>query len=239
MAKWSGHIGHIGILDLSWAKTEEDLSGIEKIEHVGVVRVPEHLYQYVISIPCHHVGSIEVTGRGPTQELTGKNRVSGDFLAAGDPGATLSVTGELLITPPLQEIGFRAIRLTGMMLAPRESEALISGKLERITGQIIYYPTDKGPPRLFRNKERIGREFLEWLPEPSVWVILGEVTVEDNVDADLVRAKVPEIVVYGKLIGPEELVPILQVLAVDKFGAIIGRKASALTEEASPWSEER
>ena len=231
MAKLSGHIGRIGILDLTWAKSEEDLSEIEGIEKVGVLRVPEHLYKFVCSIPMDKVGVVEPVKLGPRKELTGQNRVSGEFLAGGDPEATLTITGQLFVAPPLEEIGFKAIDLTGMMFVPRGSEGKLSSKLGNVTGQIIYYPTDKGTPRLFQGEETIGREFLELLPEPAVWIIVGQVTVDDDVSSDLIRSKVPEIVLRGKLCAPSALVPLLQALAVDKLGSVVAK-------EASPWGEE-
>ena len=109
---WSGKIGHIGILDLGWAKTVEDLSYIESIEHVGIVRVPDHLYEYVTSIPLQHVGSIQRISQCETErEITGQTRVTGEFLASGDPNTTLVVTGKLVVTPPLESIGFKEIRV--------------------------------------------------------------------------------------------------------------------------------
>ena len=254
MPKLSGEIGHIGILDLSWAKNIKDLAEITKIAHVGVVRVPEHLYEHIFSIPLKHVGIVEKVPRakGAKTELTGQTRVTGEFLANGDPETTLVVTGTLVVMPPLESIGFSEIRVTGQLILPRGTEGILSTKLGSLNGQIVYCSFDKGLPRLFMGKESVGAEFLELLPDPVPWVILGDLTIDDDVTAEMFRAKVPEIVLTGNLIAPKALIPTLQVLATERTGVISVKdsiKDSAKEgapeqraqeegeQEESPWSE--
>jgi hypothetical protein len=229
MAKWSGRVGNTGILDLTWAKSIEDLNEITAIENVGIVRVPEHLYAFVASIPQEKVGMVETAASGPQKTLTGQVRLTGDFLAAGDPETTLVVTGVLFILPPLVKIGFREIRLTGIILLPRGSEGVISNKLGSLTGNVVYYSADASMPRLFMGQESIGREFLELLPTPVPFVVTGKLTIEADVTLDLLRAKVPEIVLTGQLVAPKALIPLLQVLTVDKTGTI-----QVLEQEGTP-----
>jgi hypothetical protein len=128
MAKLSGRVGNTWILDLTWAQSVADLSEITAIENVGIVRVPEHLRAFVASIPQEKVGLVESAAQGPKKSLTGQVRLTGDFLAAGDPETALDVTGVLFVLPPLVKIGFREIRLTGLLFLPRGSEGLLSNK---------------------------------------------------------------------------------------------------------------
>ena len=240
-----GEISHVGILDLSWAKSVEDLSSITKISHVGVVRVPEDLYEHVFSIPLRHVGLVEKVsrGKGATKELTGQTRVTGEFLAGGDPETTLVVTGSLVVMPPLESIGFAEISVIGQLVLPRGTEGIMSTKLGSLKGQIVYCSLDNGPPRLFMGNESVGAEFLELLSDPVPWVITGELTIDDDVTPEMFRAKVPEIVLTGNLIAPKALVPTLQVLAAERTGVISAKEGAPEQsaqeggeQEESPWS---
>ena len=223
MTEQSGRIEKMGILDLTWAESAEDLGKITSIEKVGVVLVPEHLHRFVLEIPMKEVGLVRWLPSGPKKVLSGQIRVTGEFLAGGDEETTLVVAGQLIVTPPVERIGFKGLYLMGQMVLPRGSEELVSTKLD-MTGQMIYYGTDKGTPRFFLSKETIGREFLELLPAAVPWVIVGNVTIEDDVTPDLLRDKVPEITLVGTLVAPKTLIPLLQVLAIDKFGKLLAKE---------------
>ncbi|MBN1400783.1 MAG: hypothetical protein JXA74_08090 [Anaerolineae bacterium] len=237
----SGIIRNMGILDLTWAESPEDLAEIKGIENVGVVRVRDELYPYVVRLPMHKVGVVERThGKpGPTKELTGNTRLTGAYLAAGEPDTTLSITGTVVVMPPLEAIGFKELRITGMLILPEGSEALISPKLGNLTGQILYLPADAGAPRFFNGKESVGAEFLELLPEPAPWIVNGSITIEEDVTRELLRAKVPMIILNGRITAPKALLPTLQVLAVQNNGQIRASEESAAKEapEESPWGE--
>ena len=154
--QWKGTISHMGIVDLTWAESEEDLAGITGFENIGVLRVAPKLYRYVISKPMRNVGVVEQSDptRGPKQEITGQARLTGAYLASGDPETTLEIMGQLVVLPPLEAIGFKQVRVMGQMILPRGSEAILSAKLGSLHGNIIYYPADKGAPRLFMGKEQ-------------------------------------------------------------------------------------
>jgi len=232
-----GAFHNMGFLYLSWAKTPEDIAHITSIHNIGVLRVPEHLYEFVCSLPMHNVGFIERVPSGEKMEISGQSRVSGEFLAAGEPNTMLLVTGQLFVTPPLESIGFREVRVTGQMFLPRGSEHVLTGKLRRLTGQILYYRSDAGMPRIFADGEEIGREFLELLPEPAPFIIMGNVSLDDDISVDLLRSKVVEITLAGTLHAPRHLLSILQLLAVDKVGTILAKKESASTETVDPWDK--
>jgi hypothetical protein len=236
--KEKGTFHNMGFLDLSWAKTMEDIAHITSIHNIGVLRVPEQLYELVCSLPMHNVGIIERVPSGDKIEISGQSRVSGEFLAAGEPDTMLLVTGQLFVTPPLESIGFKEVRVTGQMFLPRGSEKVLTGKLRRLTGQILYYRGDAGAPRVFSNGEEIGREFLELLPEPAPFIIMGDVSLDDDISVDLLRSKVVEITLAGRLHAPRHLLPLLQILAVDKVGAILAKKGSAGTETVDPWDKD-
>jgi hypothetical protein len=210
-------IQHVAVLDWTKVQSAEDISGVESIQHVGVVLIAEHLAGALGRIHMQHVGSIVPVPAGAEVKIfAGQARISGDALASS-PDSIWIVAGQMFITSPVREANCKEIRVSGQLFAPRGSEAALSAKITRMEGQTIYYPEGA---RFFMGREDITAEFLELLPAPVPFMILGEAIFADDVTFDLLRNKVLEIGLAGKIIAPKELVPLLQVLTVDKMGEI-------------------
>lgn len=236
-AKLRGAVHNLGFLDLSWAKSIADVENITSLHNIGFLRVPENLYDFIMSLPMHNIGFVDRVPSGDKMEIAGQSRVSGDFLASGDPNTMLVVTGQLFVSPPLESIGFKELLVTGQLFLPRGSERVLTGKLKRLTGQVLYYRADAGAPRVFSDGEEIGREFLELLPEPAPFIIMGKVTLEDDISVELLRRKVVEITLAGRLHAPRHLLSVLQILAVDKVGSILAKRENPGAETVNPWDQ--
>lgn len=230
MPKLSGCISNEGMLDLTWAQTEDDLKAVTSFENIGLIRVPVHLLGVVSAIPRTNVGLVYPVKPGLRKELFGQVRLTGDFLAKGDPETTLVVTGQFIVIPPVESVGFKEINVLGQLVLPRGSEGVISSKLSDVFGQIFYISWDKGTPRFFLGSDSIGQAFLE-LVEPAPWIIVGSVTIEDDVTIEMLRSKVPEIVLVGSLTAPKALVPLLQVLTTEKAGSISAKETDSTAKE--------
>ncbi|NLT42152.1 MAG: hypothetical protein GXX93_05730 [Anaerolineae bacterium] len=220
MSQHTGTIRDMGLLDLSSAQSAEDLSGITSIHDVGAIIIPEDLMSALIRIDIHDVGSVVPIPRGANVSLhMGQTRLTGEALAAGPEDTVLVLVGQTLITSPVQTVGYQALHVIGQLLAPRGSEGVLTAKIAKLTGQAVYL-TGMEHARFIMGKERIGRAFLELLTHPTPLVVVGKLTIEEGTPADLLREKVPEIALLGKIQAPEELVPLLQVLTVEKQGVI-------------------
>jgi hypothetical protein len=57
------------------------------------------------------------------------------------------------------------------------------------------------------------------------------VNIEDDVTVEMLRSKVPEIVLIGSLTAPRALLPILQVLTTEKAGSIDAKEDLADDKE--------
>jgi len=216
-----GHLQKMGMLDLRAAKTAEDLKGITGISQVGCVLVPEHLATVLAQIPMTEVGSIVPVPEGENiKTQVGQIRLSGEALAGGNPDHILFIVGQVFITTPVTSVGYKEIWIHGQLFAIRGSEGTLGAKLTRMHGQTFYMPSEA---RVFMGEENIGREFLDLLPEPKAFVIMGSVTFEDDVTVELLKAKVLEIVLMGQINAPAALVPLLQVLTVEKMGQIVAK----------------
>jgi hypothetical protein len=82
---------------------------------------------------------------------------------------------------------------------------------------VFYY---SGKPRFFVGSERFGRGFFEMLEGPMAMILVGDFAIEPGVPADLLKEKVSQILLAGDLQAPQELLPLVQVLTVEKAGNI-------------------
>lgn len=221
-------IKNVAILDLTWAKTPENLSGITKISGVAVVIVNANLAEALYRIPMKDVADIAVVPEGVRPSImTGQVKMTGEALAEGSPEILLIVTGQIFITTKVQEIGYREIWLTGQVIAPRGSEGAISKKFTKLTGQAFYYP--EGSRLVMMVSETWDRAFIELLPEQTPYTIMmGNVVIEDDVTIELLKSKISSIaLMMGNIKARKELLPVVQLLTVENSMGNITEKKPA------------
>jgi hypothetical protein len=214
-----GGISNVGILDLTGMKSTEELAGIGSISRVGVVLVPESLMSGLLAVPMEEVGAIVPVPTGENVKLvTGQMKTTGEALAdAGREEDVLVVAGQLLVTTPVERVGYSEMIVAGQVYAPEGSEGALTAGISRLTGQVFYY---SGKPRFFVGSERFGRGFFEMLEGPMAMILVGDFAIEPGVPADLLKEKVSQILLAGDLQAPQELLPLVQVLTVEKAGNI-------------------
>ncbi len=225
-------IEKLGLLDLTGMKSPDDLAGIARIENVGLILVPESLLGKLSSIPMKNVGSTVPIPEGENVRLmTGAIKLSGEALA--DPAVaedTLVVAGVLHVTTPIERVAYRRVVVVGVVLAPKGSEAAIGAAISRLQGVAVYY---SGSHRVLIGQERLSSAFLDLLEDQTLLVLVGGFRVEPDVTPDLLRRKVREIALIGSLNAPRAVVPLLQLLAVERQGVI------AALEDEQQTSPER
>ncbi len=166
-------------------------------------------------------GSVDYYPYAEGQEVkvsTGQLRAGGELLAnpSGGPDDVLVVAGQLIVTGPVTKVGFRRIVVAGQLLAPWDSQPVL-GPAVTVKGQLTWY---RGQPRFFVGKERFGRSFFELLDRPMTLALVGSFEIDPDVPLELLRAKVEEITLVGKLVAPSHLVGVLQLLTTEKAGTI-------------------
>lgn len=150
--------------------------------------------------------------------IGGQVSIGGGTLAnaLGEPDDVLLLGGQITITGPVGDIGFRQIIAAGQIVAPATARDVLEPRL--VThGQLGWYATDH--PRTLRDAE-LSAGFLELLDERCSLIVLGDMVIGSDVTADLLRAKVADIVLFGNLTAPRSLLPVLQFLAEQAFGTI-------------------
>lgn len=215
----AAHIQNMGLLDLRSAKTPEDIERIASISNVGCVLLTEELIPALVSrVKIENVGAIiPIPAGNNIQVQAGQVWLTGEALAAGNPDNILVIAGQLFITTPVTSVGYQSIHVHGQLMAIRGSETALGAKLGNVTGNVLYLPANA---RNIFGSEEIGKDFLELLREPTALVVMGKLTFEDDVTVDLLRSKVLEIVLMGKIETPRSLYPLVQILAVEKMGNI-------------------
>jgi hypothetical protein len=195
--------------------------GLHSILTVGAVVAPEGSQAALTPALRRTVGGVAYYPWKEGQEVRvfqGDTRVKGDVLAnpGGGPDDIAVVAGAMVVTSPVPAVGFRRIVVVGALLAPEESQLVLTPALT-IVGGVVWYTA---PPRIFNGKERFSAGFFELLDEPVTLVLNGKYEFDPDVPVDVVKAKVAAIVLNGKIEAAPSLVPLLQVLAVQKNGTI-------------------
>jgi hypothetical protein len=230
-----GHIKNMGMLDLRSAKTAEDLRHIKAISEVGCILIPEHLTASLSHIAMKNVGNIVGIPEGENIKMhIGQQKLSGEALAAGNPEDILFIVGQLFLTSVVESVGYKEIWVNGQVIALRGSETALGGKLGRLTGQIMYLPAKA---RIIMGNETIDREFLELLPEPRAFVVMGRLEFAADVTADLIKSKIPEIVLMGCICAPAPLLSLIKVLTPEKMGEILATEECRAQETAKTEAE--
>lgn len=166
-------------------------------------------------------GSVDYYPYAEGQEVkvsTGQLRVGGEVLAnpTGGPDDILVVAGQLIVTGPVTKVGYRRIVVAGQVLAPVDSQPVL-GPAVIVKGQLVWYA---GQPRFFVGKERFERSFFELLDRPLTLALVGSFEIGPDVPPALLREKVQEITLVGKLVAPRQLVGVLQLLTTENVGKI-------------------
>ncbi|HSR26667.1 MAG TPA: hypothetical protein VLW53_24170, partial [Candidatus Eisenbacteria bacterium] len=132
--------------------------------------------------------------------------------ALSGPGLEKDVrvmTGVLVLTSPVARVDYLSTVTTGVVLAPRGSEAALAAGLTRVTGTVGYYEYSDGQAvRVFQGQTRLrGQALANRAGQPSdVAVVAGQLVVTSPVTG----LGFQQVVVAGQLAAPEESVDVLE-----------------------------
>ncbi len=216
----TGAIRNVAVLDFTGMKSPDDLSGISSISNVATILVPEPLNKALMNIRMENVASVVPIPEGKNVKvLSGQLKMSGESLAneRGTDDDVLVIAGQTIITTVVEKVGYKHLIVSGQVLAPKGSETALGAGISRLSGQVIYYGSN---PRIFMGDEQFSKPFFELLDEPVSLVLFGNYTIDADVPAELLKQKVSEIILFGNMNASSKLVPLLQVLATEKYGNI-------------------
>lgn len=211
-------IRDMGVLDLRYAKSPDDLQEIDAIHDVGVVLISEDAAAAFGRILLHDVGSVvTLPSNVPVNCMTGQLTITGETLKNGDPDTVLVLVGQTTIVGEITSIGFKEIRGVGQLVVPRAGQSVFSAKLANMTGQLLYVPDNC---RIILGVEDIDNEFLDFIQQPTAFVVMGVLTFAPDIDRDKLQAKVTEIVLLGVIKVPKHAASFVNFIAKEKMGAI-------------------
>jgi hypothetical protein len=151
--------------------------------------------------------------------LTGQVRLTGASLvnSAGGHDDLLLAAGQIVLTGPVTTVGYAQVVVAGQLVAPAASREVLEPRLQ-VQGQVVWARSDEA--RVITEDIEVGPDFFRLLEHPVSLVVLGDLTISAGVTEAQLREKVTDIALLGDLTAPAELVPMLQVLAVDALGTI-------------------
>jgi hypothetical protein len=181
-------VRNVGVLDLTGLDGPEALDGVTGLTNVGVILVPQPLLAKLGTIPMTNVGStIPVPAGARPRMFTGETILSGEALANqdGSPEDVLIATGELVITSPVQRVGYGHFIATGEVIAPVGSEAALGAGLTRMTGELVYYPYTEGATvRVLTGTQRLTGQALAnpTGQETDILLVVGPLIVTSPIE---------------------------------------------------------
>ena len=146
----------------------------------------------------------------PGRGLRAQGRLGGPAGGAGPVAVDGQVAGDRE-DPGALAVGRERRDLREPAPGPQE------GLLDQVAGQLAWY---SGQPRFFLGKERLGRSFFELVDRPLALALVGSFEIDPDVTPELLRDKVSEIVLVGKVTAPRALVGAVQFLTTEKVGKI-------------------
>lgn len=157
--------------------------------------------------------------------MAGQISISGATLAnaIGEPDDVLVLVGQIVVTGAVGDVGYRQIIVAGQAAMPVAAQDAIEPRVVTY-GQIAWYSS--ASPRFLAEDTELSAEYLNLLTEPTSLIVAGRLRLTDDVSAELLKEKLTDIVVFGEIVAPAALVPVLQFLAVHAFGPIRGEGGS-------------
>jgi hypothetical protein len=151
--------------------------------------------------------------------LTGQVKLSGAMLAnpAGQPDDILVAVGQVVVSGPVTTVGYAQVIVVGQFMASEASRDVLEPRMQML-GQVAWYRSDD--PRMIFEDTRFGPDFFRLLDNPVSLLVLGDLSIAPDVTESMVREKVTDIVLFGDVTAPAELVGLLQVLVTDAYGTI-------------------
>lgn len=168
------------------------------------------------------VGSVTYYRHADGQDiktLSGQVKLSGSILAnpAGQTDDILVAAGQVVVTGPVTTVGYGEVIVAGQLIAPATSREVLEPRT-RVHGQSVWYRSDD--PRIFAEDASLGPDYFRLLDHPVSLVVLGDLALTAGITETMLQEKVTDIILLGDITAPADLVPVLQVLTTETFGAI-------------------
>jgi hypothetical protein len=216
----------VGALVFTTPVTTINLAGLAVVGGILAPKGSENALGGAVTQTIGSVGYYRYSTDQNLKVFSGQSTVTGTALAnvGGTAEDILIAAGQLLVTGPVTKVGYQDVRVMGQAILPRSSQDIL-GPILQVAGQVIWYGGDN--PRLYFGNDEFGRQLLELFDEPATLIVVGRATFQPDVTAELVKEKVAEIVLFGKIEAPRSIIPVLQYLTTEKYGSIVALEDSA------------
>lgn len=141
-------------------------------------------------------------------ERTGTIELGAAALAnrEGTQDDILLINGTLTVREEIAELGYARLVVVGVVIAPRAAQALLE---PRVTARSAIWYT--APPKVFVGNTTLSRIFFQLLEEPVTLVLVGNVTIDEDVTLDDVKPVAAAVYSTGNLRAPKDVLSLFQV----------------------------
>ena len=191
-------IGNVGLLDIRHAEPAS-IEAIERIGNVGTVLYSRATAGLLTKLNIGNIGSsLEVPD--DTQLVSGQITIHRDFFQEQTTPLNLMLAGQMIVKPDVsaEELtaGIGSLYVAGQIVCPQHLIGSLQPKIKNLSGQTVVYT---GDARLVMGKLKLDAAYLHGLNDQSSLLVLGKVDALDVLDNDLLKTKVRELHVLGKI----------------------------------------
>ncbi len=206
-------IGNVGHLDLRNA-SEESVAEIRRIGNVGAIIYSQETAHL---IPRLNIGNVGSTLSVPKDAkiVTGEAKFDRNYPGALKEPLSLVVVGQLIVEPEVtvEDIENKVAQLfvVGQVICPQNLLSAINSKLAKMTGQIHAYGVNA---HFHMGQLTLDAGYLQGLEDGAEIHVLGKVDAPQILDEALLKRKIGQLQVLGKIQCREENVATLRAALV-------------------------
>ena len=195
-----GNVGHLYLRNAS----EESVAEIRRIGNVGAIIYSPETAHLIQRLNIGNVGSTLVVPKH-TKVATGQTKFDRSYPGSLKEPISLLLVGQLIVEPEVTvediEKGVEALYVVGQIICPENLAGAIGGKLVERTGQMLTYGEDA---HFHMGNLTLDTAYLQQLEDGAELHVLGKVSAPQILDDALLKAKLGQLTVDGKIECREE-----------------------------------
>lgn len=201
-------IRNVNILNLSNA-TIEGLEGITAIEDINLFVYHERLASALVKISLRDV-NLSIAVPSVVTFVNGSYELSKSVLSSRSEPLSICVNGRTVVEPDVTEDllseGLGLLISNGRIYCPERLIGEISNKTRSHNGTVVPYMD--GADRVLRNVH-VDNRFLQSLNSGAKLVVMGTVTMSEDIDEGLLRERIDRVEFLGEAYVREEFLAVL------------------------------
>ena len=196
-------IGNVGLLDLT-TSSEESINEIEQIGNVGMLIYSRETARLASKINIMNLGASEEVPED-CKFISGQVEIDRNYFQNIKSPVSLLLAGQITIKQDVSkediENGIKYLSISGQVMCPEKLIGVLQSKCSKINGQLLPYSNNHF---ISTGKLNIDISFLKATENSVSLLLIGKMTMLDDIPEALFNEKVESINIIGKALVREE-----------------------------------